>query len=181
MSNKQSTMSNLTFSRKPVSRDDFISAARKYIGVPYVSGKAWVQEINGKMVGHCDCAGFPLLTIQRVGWLPADFPCDLPYTVFQRSRDDILHEMITTNMHIIPITDAKPGDIYFIRYPGTYEGDRGNRHFVIKSTFTPEPLGAIIHAWCDLRGEGKVFEQRLTQVDRDCIKSAYRFNNWRDD
>lgn len=172
---------NLLLNDNPVTREEFIAAARKYIGVPYVSGKAWVQEINGRMVGHCDCAGFPLLVIQRVGWLTADFPCDLPFTVFGRRRDAILHDMITMNMHLIPISDAQPGDIYFVRYPGTFAGDRGNRHFVIKSTFTPQPLGSIIHAWCDLRGVGKVFEQRLTQVDFDCIKSAYRFNNWRED
>ena len=171
-------MPDLLFIKKAVSRGEFVAAARRFIGVPYVSGKAWVREIDGKMVGHCDCAGFPLLAIQRVGWLPADFPCDLPFTIFKRRRDDILHDMITTNMHLIPVEEALPGDVYFVRYPGTVDGARGSRHFVIKSSNDPAPLGSIIHSWCDLRGVGSVFEQRLTQVDMNCSKRAYRFNNF---
>jgi hypothetical protein len=169
---------SLLFNEVDISREEFIIRARSFIGLKYTHGKAWASNIGGRVFGHCDCAGFPLLVARECGMLPSDFPCDLPYPIFGKSREKVLLEIIALNMTKISVEEAIPGDILFIGYPGVPEHERGGRHIAFLSNDTPRPLGSILHSWCDLRGIGSVFEQRLTQVDYDCVKSAYRLKLW---
>lgn len=161
----------------------FIEAARAFLGLEYSTTGTYSQPPLGQSdinaaTGRTDCAGILLLAARRMGLWPEDFPVDLAWSIFQRERAELLVEVLTRNFVRVELEDLQIGDVMFLRYANAAGNDPGGRHLAIKTEDAPAPFGKMIHCWCDFTGSGRVFEQRVSQADWNCVRRAWRMKNF---
>lgn len=129
-------------------RADIVAEARRWIGTPF--------RHQGRVLGvGVDCAGLVIGVAHALGLSSFD------YTQYGREpANGLLLDICERHLNRMPLLDARPGDIYAMRFGAEPQ------HLAIVSDY------GIIHAYAPA---GKCVEHRMDDVWRRRIVRAYRY------
>jgi cell wall-associated NlpC family hydrolase len=135
-------------------REQILKASEKFLGVPFL------HQGRDASTG-IDCVGFLVMIGRELG-----YPDIKDVEGYRRiPRPEIIREVLGQNCDEISVSDAKPGDIFFMRY-----GGRIPRHAAVLYQIEPEPM--LIHA----SAQGVRIEPKRNFPDNWFV-GAYRVRN----
>lgn len=119
---------------------DVVAAARKYIGA------RWSHQ--GRQDAYMDCAGLVVKVAADLGITHGDI------TGYPRhAADETLMYLCRTYLDEVPSTDARPGDIPVMRFPGTRHigifGDYPGGHLSLIHAYSRAPRKVVEHLYTD--------------------------------
>ena len=130
----------------PANRNELVRIARTWLGVPFAH--------QGRNRAGVDCGGL-LIVVGREAGLEIIEP-----DAYSMSPDPaVIRTSLLAHCDPIQISDAQPGDVYWISFAGE------PRHVALASDI------GIIHAWASPK---KVVEHRVDEQWRRRIQAAYR-------
>jgi cell wall-associated NlpC family hydrolase len=133
-------------------KQEFVDKAREFIGIPF--------RHQGRTIHGVDCAGLLYLTAKELGVSTRD------ETDYGRLPDPKrMLRLLSENMDRIPIEEAVPGDVYWMRF------GVDPQHLALVTD------KGIIHSYSEVRKgseTGRVVEHTLNKTWKDRITSCWR-------
>ena len=154
------------------SRDDIVTTARKYLGMPYTNLRAKIVRLPyGGVQGRVSCLSFVLSVAVDVGVLPADTDINLDRLGRASNWPQQAAALLEEHCERIDKAESLRGDFFRMKYPA-HAADQW--HMAIKLTDEGHPDGRIIHALNYDLGGGCVTINRLDVMEWNAIESAWR-------
>lgn len=171
-----------------VSREQLVSAARSYAGVPYSTHRNYlIRGADGALDlkrSSLNCFGLLLAVARDCGLLDADFNLNRARWRSGQTVDEALWELLETNATKIKASAARAGDILLMWFRDVDSSVEAPHHVAIVSNATPGECGRkgrMIHAIEDGPSlQGHVIEQEIDALERSRIHSVWRLNAVRD-
>lgn len=161
-----------------------VETAMSVVGLPYDERATFVDWVNGKPRGYCNCWGLLLVVCERMGLIGPEFWRALQMQVARRGIAQTLRRLLSREMCRVAQSCAAPGDVLLFRWRGdsreweTEEAaiEGAFHHIGFLTACEPLPLGSMVHAAetaADL--SGRVLHSPVAAHDWSQVHSVWRF------
>ena len=171
----------IVFSDANVSRRALITAARSFAKVPYSRHRNYIVRGEGGAPdlkrSSLNCYGFLLAVARECALLPADFDLSRARWRAGQTLDAALWELLKTNFVRVKKSNARPGDVFLMRFTDVDESLTGPHHVAIKTSSAPRwpRRGRMMHAIeRDATMQGAVIEQEIDALEWRRVHSVWR-------